>query len=64
MAEAEIVVGHGEHFGRELFVVGLAGTGDVSGAPAGVDGFPVAVVDLDGVPGVVGAFGGHGGSGG
>ncbi len=64
MAQAKVVVGHGEHFGRELLVVGLACAGDVAGAPAGVDGFPVAVVDLYGVPGVVGGFGGHGRAGG
>ena len=56
VAEAEVVVGHGEHLGRELLVVRLTGAGDVAGAPAGVDGFPVPVVDLHRVPGVVGIF--------
>ena len=54
VAEAEVVVGHGEHLRGELLVIGLASPFDVAGAPAGVDGFPIAIVDFHGIPGVVG----------
>ena len=67
MAAAEVVVGHGELFRGELFIVGLAGAGDVARAPAAIDGLPVAVVDLHCVPGVIRVLGGHwraGGEGG
>lgn len=52
VARAEFDVGHGEEGGREGFVVGLAFSVDVSGAPAAVDEFPLSVVDFHGVPGV------------
>ena len=52
MAEPEGGVGHAELAGGEVFVVRLPPAGDVARAPAGVDEFPVGVVDLDGVPGV------------
>lgn len=52
MAEPEGGVGHAELARREVFVVRLPPAGDVARAPAGVDQFPVVVVDLDGVPGV------------
>ena len=56
MAEAEFLIGHGEEARLELLAVGFARAGDVAGAPAGVDEFPFAVVDLDRVPRVVAAF--------
>lgn len=52
VAEPEGGVGHAELARGEVFVVRLAPAGDVARAPAGVDEFPVLVVDLDGVPGV------------
>lgn len=55
--EAEFVVGHREHARSKLLVVGLACAGYVTGAPTGVDAFPLAVVDLDCVPSVIGVFG-------
>ena len=59
MAEPEGRVGHAELARGEVFVVRLAPAGDVARAPAGVDEFPVLVVDLDGIPGVTGGvFGG------
>lgn len=58
--EPEVFVRHGKHPRGEVFVVGLAFTGDVARAPAGVDQLPVPVVDFDGVPGVALGFGGDG----
>lgn len=43
--------------GCEFLGVSLFADADVPGAPAGVDEFPFAVVDLDGVPGVGAVFG-------
>lgn len=60
MAEAKFVVGHCEMPGCEFLRVFLFVEADVARAPAGVDEFPFAVVDFDGVPGVVHAFGGDG----
>lgn len=57
MTNAEIVIRHGEHAWCELFVVGLAGAGDVAGTPAAVNELPLAVINLHGVPGVIGVFG-------
>lgn len=56
VAEAEVVVAHCEVAGREGFVVGFPLAGDVARAPAAVDQFPFAVVDLHCVPGVVAAL--------
>lgn len=50
VAEAEFGVGHCEEGWREGFVIGLAFAADVAGTPAGVNEFPFAVVDFDGVP--------------
>lgn len=61
VAEPEGGVGHGKLARGKVSVVWLALAGDVAGAPAGVDEFPVVVVDLDGVPGVAsGVFGWQG----
>ncbi len=57
VAKAELVIGHGEMTGSELFGVLLVADADVAGAPAGVDELPFTVVNLDGVPGVGAVFG-------
>ena len=53
MLGSEFLVRHVELLGVEHLYVGLPGTLDVSGAPAGVYEFPFVVIDAYGVPGVV-----------
>lgn len=57
VAEAELVIRHGEMARGEFLSVFLVADADVAGAPAGVDELPFTVVDLDGVPGVSAVFG-------
>lgn len=52
VGSAELVVRLGEVRRRENLDVGLATAVDGSRAPAGVDEFPVSIVDADGVPSV------------
>ena len=62
VAEAKFGVGHCKARGCEGFVVGLAFAANVAGAPTGVEEFPFAVINFDGVPRVALGFGGDGGA--
>ena len=52
MAFAELGVAHGEEGRREGLIIRLPLAGDVSSTPAGVDEFPLPVIDSDRIPGM------------
>lgn len=56
MAKTKFVIIHGEVPCSESLVVFLLPKADRASTPTGVDKFPLAIVDLDGVPGMGAIF--------